>query len=201
MLCSYGCGKEAKYFISKKQKPCCEKNHSSCPVNIRKAIVGRKNSTKPINYKYSYCIYCGIEVKKLGKVSHQAGCPLNPKNIKICPICGEYIKHFRYNKTCSHQCANETFKQSEGHIPLNKGEFSQINYRKIAKKFHIMKCIICGEKLMIDIHHYDRNRENNNPENLIPICATHHRYIHHNENYYIVKECIDDYIKKFKSHI
>jgi len=204
MLCSYGCGQEANYFIGKKQKPCCKKHYSTCPEFIRVAVEGRKKAAlkrkeNNIPRKMGYCIYCGIKITLLGKVNHQNHCPLNPNKIKFCPICDGYIKYYHNNKTCSHQCANETFKQGEGHIPLNKGEYSQTNYRKIAKKYHIMKCIICNENIMIDIHHFDRNRDNNEPENLVPICATHHRYIHHNENYYIVKECIDEYVEKFKN--
>jgi len=201
MLCSYGCGKEAiKTF--KNGKHCCSENHRQCPKlsgEIKQKIlksyegINKHKRTK----KDSYCVYCGKIISSYGKKIHEIHCPLNPNNIKFCPICDGYIKHYKYNKTCSHQCANKTFKQSKGHTPNNKKYFDKVDYRKIAKKYHKMECIICEEDLMIDIHHFDRDRDNNNPENLVPICATHHRYIHHNENYYIIKECIDDYIKNF----
>lgn len=200
MLCSYGCGKEAKFKVGKQQKPCCEKNYSACPEFIRIAVLGRQKAsqnriTNNIQYKDSYCIYCGKEVKKLGKGRHQFSCFLNPKNIKFCKVCGGYIKHYKNNITCSHGCANKLFKQAKGHTPHNKIYFDKVDYRKIARKHHQMKCVICGEDLMVDIHHYDNNHENNDPRNLVPVCPTHHRYLHC-KNKYVIKECIDDYVKK-----
>lgn len=31
---------------------------------------------------------------------------------------------------------------------------------------------------MVEVHHYDENNQNNSPENLVPICPTHHQYVH-----------------------
>jgi len=193
MLCSYGCGQEAiKTF--KNGKHCCSENHRQCPTlskTIKEQVIKSYDGINkhPRSKKNKYCVYCGITLSQFAKFKHEKYCSLNPKNIKYCPICDGYIKHYKYNKTCSHQ--------SKGHIPHNKKYFDKVNYRKIAVKYHKMECIICGEDLMIDVHHFDGDRDNNNPENLVPICATHHRYIHHNENYYFIKECIDDYVNNF----
>ena len=37
------------------------------------------------------------------------------------------------------------------------------------------RCAICTETSALDIHHIDYNRENNNPNNLICLCAVCHR--------------------------
>lgn len=40
------------------------------------------------------------------------------------------------------------------------------------------KCLICGERENIDVHHIDGNRTNNRLENLIPVCRYCHIGIH-----------------------
>jgi hypothetical protein len=47
------------------------------------------------------------------------------------------------------------------------------------------------------INHVDGNKKNNNPENLIPLCPTHHMYWHSRYRQE-VKPLIDEYIKNFK---
>jgi hypothetical protein len=37
---------------------------------------------------------------------------------------------------------------------------------------------LCGEQNVVDVHHLDHNRSNNDPANLIPLCPTHHQYWH-----------------------
>ena len=41
-----------------------------------------------------------------------------------------------------------------------------------------LKCIICGFKETIDIHHINKDRKNNYKNNLIPLCPNHHTMIH-----------------------
>ncbi len=38
-------------------------------------------------------------------------------------------------------------------------------------------CIICGFEYS-DVHHKDRNKQNNNPTNLVSLCPNHHRLVH-----------------------
>lgn len=38
--------------------------------------------------------------------------------------------------------------------------------------------MICGEDKIVTVHHWDFNHGNNEPSNLIPICPTHHQYLH-----------------------
>lgn len=43
-----------------------------------------------------------------------------------------------------------------------------------------IKCWLCGfDKYLVDIHHIDRNKENNTKENLIAVCPNCHRGIHY----------------------
>ena len=52
------------------------------------------------------------------------------------------------------------------------------NYRRICFSHHKKECIICGEDKVVAVHHYDENHNNNDLNNLIPLCPTHHLYVH-----------------------
>ena len=54
----------------------------------------------------------------------------------------------------------------------------------------------CGEDKIVEVHHYDGNRSNNKPINLVPLCPTHHRYWH-SKYKYIVKDVVDIYVNNF----
>lgn len=41
-------------------------------------------------------------------------------------------------------------------------------------------CAICGFDIIVDLHHKDKNKENNNKSNLIALCPNHHKMVHMN---------------------
>lgn len=57
--------------------------------------------------------------------------------------------------------------------------------------------MICGEDKIVAVHHYDHNHYNNDPANLVPLCPTHHQYVHSRYKDE-VKSIIDDYVRKFR---
>lgn len=123
---------------------------------------------------------------------------------KICPICDntfmERIGNPREKTTCSRACANTYFRSGENHggwkdeLELKNGEY---RYRRICFKYHEKKCIVCNERLVVAVHHFDGNNKNDNPENLIPLCPTHHVYWHSKYRKLIIKR-ITKYIENFK---
>jgi len=105
------------------------------------------------------CINC-----KLEKKHHAKGlcCSCYKKlkwkpNKKICICCGKIRIHHAKGL-----CANCYNKQYRYNIPT--------------KGFN--KCIICGFELGVHIHHIDCNHNNNNINNLVPLCQNHHLLIH-----------------------
>ena len=126
---------------------------------------------------------------------------------KICPVCNLEFETKKGNKrektTCSISCSNTIFRSG-----TNNGNWKNINdfdsrsrtfaikYRKICFENHKHECIICRENKLLDVHHFDENKFNNNPDNLIPICATHHNYIHSIYRSEIIDKVID-YRNKF----
>ena len=113
---------------------------------------------------------------------------------KKCPVC-DIIFEIEYGArdktTCSNGCANTFFRSGED-SPNYKGT----SYRQICFRYHKKECIICGENLIISVHHYDGNHKNDDPKNLIPLCSTHHQYLH-SRHKYIVKECVDEYVENY----
>lgn len=41
-----------------------------------------------------------------------------------------------------------------------------------------LKCAVCGFDKIVDLHHLDKNKQNNSKENFIGLCPNHHRMIH-----------------------
>jgi len=199
MLCSYGCGKESIHIFNN-GKSCCSISYQSCPeVRLKNALsnTGGKDRNPEHNENKTKipCRFCNRITSTTGIKSHEKYCYLNPDNRRDCPVCGKPIKNFKVNKTCSTRCGTIISRNRDCNEKNNSSENS---YRLICFKYHGEQCILCGEELMLEVHHLDGNRSNNSPENIIPLCPTHHSYCHHCEHWFIIKECVDDYMEKFK---
>jgi hypothetical protein len=72
------------------------------------------------------------------------------------------------------------------------------NRRLFCFKHHKPVCIVCGENRIgvIEVHHYDKNRKNDKVENYVPLCSTHHAYVHKGYAREI-EHLIDNYVKQF----
>ena len=115
--------------------------------------------------------------------------------IKTCPICGNEFKDTenkdRQKTTCSYSCANTYFRSG-----LNNPNSKSHNYRTVCFHYHKKECIICGEDKIVTVHHYDENHFNNEPSNLVPLCPTHHQYIHSGYKDEIIDK-VDEYVYNF----
>lgn len=92
---------------------------------------------------------------------------------------------------CSRSCANSL----GGKAKAEKYHSDSVaNYTTIAWRHHEHKCCVCGEEKIVAVHHLDENHSNNDPRNLVPLCPTHHQYMHSRYKSDI-KEVVDRYIK------
>jgi hypothetical protein len=115
----------------------------------------------------------------------------NPNKVqdKECPVCQSYFKPERKQQvTCSYSCSNTYFRSGE-----NNGNYKGENYRTICFEIHEKKCIVCGEDKIVAVHHNDENHDNNDIYNLIPLCPTHHQYVH-SKYKNLVQPIIDDWV-------
>lgn len=126
------------------------------------------------------------------------------KITKQCPVClNDFITqqgHAKEKTTCSKKCSNTYFRSGEdnGNFKHGSGSTSKSSYRVLCFKYHKKECIVCMENVIVEVHHYDGDHKNNSPENLIPLCPTHHKYWH-SRHRYLIKEKIDNYILEFKN--
>ena len=203
-LCVYGCGREGVHKQSN-GKWCCSVSNNSCPA--RKATCGRgvkqwyttdagkkhtRQSTGP--RAKAPCMHCGKLIPKTVVKHHEKACYLNPAVTRLCPVCNKPIKH-KHAITCSCSCSNIYFDHGKVKSRI-KGLYG---YANICEYFHGFACIICGETIAVHSHHLDKDRTNNDPRNLVPLCPTHHEYMHrYPKGRALIERKIDDYITLFK---
>lgn len=146
-------------------------------------------STRKLNYnkKSGFKIFCSTECYNKDK---------KEKNSVItnCANCGKEIskpksslkKSLTGNLYCSRSCSagknNTLFKKWENHPQYKNGIRG---YRELKlNSVNDPKCEKCGfaNILALEVHHKDRNRENNNLDNLQILCCNCHTIEHRNKN-------------------
>ena len=151
---------------------------------------------KETNKTPTPCEFCDRIIYGLGNIKrHAVACYLNPINLRLCEVCEKPVRNFKTAVTCSYSCSNTKYRSGE-----NNPNFGSNHYRAICFRYHEKRCIICGEENVVAVHHYDYDHENDDPRNLIPICPTHHHYLHSEYKYKIVKE-VDAYYTKMYNEI
>lgn len=132
------------------------------------------------------CSNCSREITKSSIEKHELKC----KRFKVCPVCS---RHFNSTSiTCSYSCSNTYFRSG-----VNNPNWKQDAYRSTCFHYHEKQCVICKEDKLVEVHHLDRNKENNHPSNLIPLCPTHHQYWHSRYRN-IIEKTVLDYIQEWK---
>jgi hypothetical protein len=176
------CSKCGKVLRSEKQTTC---------TNCIKKMKDKLNKDKE-------CKYCGFKISYKSKKSidaHENKCDRNPKNIIKCVICGngvfDKVLRRRKDKVCSSGCFCKLDKNGGGYISSN--------HIVICFYFHKKECIICGEKNIVEVHHFDGDHKNNDPKNLVPLCANHHKYMHHKKYKKLILDKVIDYISNYET--
>ena len=136
-----------------------------------KGVVNKRDRK---GYKMYCCRKCASE--------HRSS---SNRTVLNCFLCQKQFSKINCNvhperNFCSQSCSNkyigEFFKGKKARTYVN-GEFI---YRKLALENNPNFCSLCGfsEEYAIEVHHIDRNRKNNDLENLVVVCANCHRGIH-----------------------
>lgn len=138
---------------------------------------------------------------------HRKEQPRKPKQPNVeCAQCGTAFYKTESKKRnsksglffCSRSCKDEA--QRIGGIkeimPAHYGTGD--GYRTACFAHHEKKCVVCGEDKIVAVHHYDENHHNNDPANLVPLCPTHHQYVHSGYKHLVIEK-VNQYVKNFSS--
>lgn len=143
------------------------------------------------------CQYCGKLWSLVSHKRHERGCVSNPNHPrkKKCLVCnGEFIAppgaKGKKQTTCSHACSNTLYRSGENNGRYQAGK----NYQTMCFLHHGKKCVICGEDKIVAAHHVNEIHTDNRPENLIPLCPTHHCYWHSGYRA-LIEHVVADYLK------
>jgi len=162
--------------------------------NLRSFVSHMSGSWGDVNQTKYRCRYC-FHATTIGNITnHERLCFLNPTNLMRCVVCSKPVKNYKTSKgTCSRSCSNKHFRTG-----LNNGNFQGNRYQTLCFAYHDKSCVVCGETNIVAVHHNDGNHSNNDPSNLIPMCPTHHAYVHSRFRE-LVQPTIDEYITKWKN--
>jgi len=154
-------------------------HYNKSEENLQNLSIAREAARKSV----VTCHICGKEVLKGGIKQHTRAC----ENGRNCPVCGKWF----YSKgvTCSHGCANTFFRSGMSNPNVNEN-----SYRVICFHHHERQCVVCGEALIVEVHHIDEDHSNNSPENLLPLCPTHHQYVH-SKHRHLVQGAVNKYVE------
>jgi len=169
------------------------KSEKALRAHLSFKVSDKRHNWKDINVIQQSCQYCKENVIGLSNLQkHEDSCYLNPSNKRLCEVCNNPIKDYKRSKgTCSHSCSNNHFAELR-----NKPE-NYKSYTTICFHHHEKKCVVCGEENIVAVHHYDENHKNNDPANLVPMCPTHHQYIHSRYKDLVI-DIVDKYVKEFR---
>ena len=118
---------------------------------------------------------------------------------KVCERCGieyeiegrEKTKKIQNSRFCSISCANH---RGVGKEWENTHSSRNLGYRKKCFTEWEHKCVLCGYDKIVDVHHIDENKKNNDITNLIPLCPNHHMELHHKDYKNEIKDIISNLI-------
>lgn len=136
--------------------------------------------------------YCCANCFKLAqKIKHQENHQPNvecswckrPCRKALTKIRRSVHKHGRIILFCNRICRYSAQKIGGIHEiqPEHYGTSTQVDYRELAFSTYAAKCARCNydkNTLALDVHHKDKNRSNNNVDNLEILCCNCHMIYH-----------------------
>jgi hypothetical protein len=126
---------------------------------------------------------------------------------KLCPVCSHEFETLSGGRdaktTCSHKCSN-TFFRSGDQNGMRAAKLAGLTdgtrvecYADICWRYHQRECVVCGERLIVAVHHLNEIHDDNRPENLVPLCPTHHQYWH-SRHKHLIEKTVLDYVEEWK---
>ena len=149
---------------------------------VRCQICDKAFYIKPNRLARGWGKYCSNQCKHIGKK--------NGKQI-ACTVCGQLtykvpkdIARSRSGKLfCSKSCQtiwrNSKVYIGDKHPNWKSGETAYRGILKRTGSAQICARCLTNDTRLLAVHHRDRNRQNNNPANLLWLCHNCHHLVHH----------------------
>lgn len=170
-----------------------------CVGNKYTVISEYKGRNQPITLKcnqHEVTFTCSADCFMRGAADIRSSCPectkekrLNSRLLLICDYCGKQFSRspskIQNSKSglqfCCRECkdaAQRLENNFQALWPSHYGNGKQIHYRARAFQEYEHKCTNCGwneDADILEVHHIDENRENNDLKNLMILCPICHR--------------------------
>lgn len=107
---------------------------------------------------------------------------------KVCPTCGKKFHvpkcYYETRLCCSRKCLGKHFtkvRKGNWQMGVNNPMYRNgiAHFQKRAYEKYPKICSICGSIKLLCVHHKDKNRDNNNIENLQIVCTRCHMMVVH----------------------
>lgn len=155
-----------------------------------------QGKTKPVQIRcnlHNLIFTCGAECFMRGKNDIRSSCPECSKitaekklNKFVCDYCGKkFLRAPSKSDTksglhfCCRECKDKAQRIENNNVQMWPSHYGEgKNYRERAFRMYPNECSVCGWKEDIDVlevHHIDENRQNNDDSNLIILCPICHR--------------------------
>ena len=112
------------------------------------------------------------------KEYHYKGCPYCKYVTLKCEYCGKEFQRLK-SEINSHNFCSKTCGNRYKNLDTTNWNNS-INYRRNAFATYPHKCHICNwdkDERVLEVHHIDENRDNNDISNLVILCPTCHKFL------------------------
>ena len=105
------------------------------------------------------------------------GCPKCKYVELTCPVCHKKFKRLKSNVYKNNYCSLSCAATANNKFIKENNSFA---YRRNAFENYPHKCSICGwqeDERILEVHHLDENRNNNNLDNLTILCPNCHKFL------------------------
>lgn len=143
-------------------------------------VMGWSISGRNIARAKELCQKLAVTIKSNPRKSRRVKYPFIQKT---CPVCDSVFEtqagHPKEKTVCSHACSNTHFRSGKDHPNYKNGNGTKYRVTAFEELEHrCNRCGWCVNENILEVHHKDRDRSNNDIDNLEVLCPNCHNLEH-----------------------